>query len=351
MALRAAIIGCGRMAGTIDDEVRDYPGMLFPYGHAGAYLAAGVALVAAADPDGARREAFCDRFGIPGRFADYRDMVDAVRPDIVSVTTPATTRAGILLGLAARGVRAVYAEKALACSLAEADAVAGALRRAGTALNIGTSRRFHPGYRAARRLAAGELGAPRLAVAHASGSLMHTHSHTLDTLLFLLGDPEVVEVQGRLATPAEAVPDRRFATDPAVEAAVLRCAGGRRAAVFAVPGRYEFELVCAGGAIGAHNNGYAPTWTVRRPGALGQGGLAVWESAPFPPFDASVSPTLCAVLELAAAVREGTAATSGGLDVAMRQMEVGLAIAESHLAGGAPVALPLPRRDLYIPSR
>ena len=56
---KAAIIGCGRMAGTIDDEVRDYPGMLFPYGHAGAYLALpDMELAAAADPDAARLRAF-----------------------------------------------------------------------------------------------------------------------------------------------------------------------------------------------------------------------------------------------------------------------------------------------------
>lgn len=349
--MKAAIIGCGRMAGTIDDEVRDHPGMLFPYGHAGAYLLApDVELVAAADPDTARREAFCDRFGIRARFDGYREMLEAIRPDIVSITTPAAGRAEIIVEAARRGVRGIYAEKALACSLAETLAIAEACTRAGTALNIGTSRRYHPAYRAARQLVdSGALGRRKVAVGYAGGALMHTHSHTVDTLLFLLGDPEVLEVAARLSLPAGATGGRRLSEDPGVEWALLTCSGGTRAALFSVPGRYEFEVVCAGGAVQAYNNGYAETWGIRRPGPAQQGGMAVWESAPLPPYDARVSPTLRAVLELVAAVRDGSP-TSGGIAVARRQMEVAVACVESHVRGGAPVTLPLGGSDWYIPS-
>jgi len=349
-ALRAAIVGCGRMGGLIDDEVRDYPGVLLPYGHAGAYVAApGVDLVAAADIDAGRLRQFADRFGIPEGFTDYREMLAVVRPDIVSITTQTVGRAQVARDAVAAGVRAIYCEKAFACSLAEADDLVAACRAAGVTFNIGTSRRYDPGYRTARALlAAGELGAPRLAVAYAPGHLMHTHSHTIDTLLYLLGDPEVEEVQGQLAVPA--VAGRRLPEDPPLAWAQFRCVGGARGVLLAAPGRYEFEVVGTEGGLLASNNGHTATWALRRPGPLRQGGMGVWEIAPFPEHDRSVSATLRAVTELAEAVRTGTP-TSGGTGVALRQMEVGVAIAESHLRGGTAVALPLPDRDLYIPSR
>ncbi|HET7559274.1 MAG TPA: Gfo/Idh/MocA family oxidoreductase [Limnochordia bacterium] len=349
-ALRAAIIGCGRMAGTIDDEVRDYPGMLFPYGHAGAYqLADGVELVAAADLDAPRLQAFCDRFEIPQRFADAGEMLAAVAPDIVSITTPATARAKLLQLVAQKGVKGVYAEKALACSLAEARSAAAALAERGVAFNIGTSRRYGPGYRAARALIErGEIGEVHTAIAYTPGNLMHTHSHTIDTLLYLLGDPEVEEVQARLNTPVEQVVDGRFPGDPNIAWAQIRCAGGAQAVIQSVPGRYEFELIGRSGAILAYNNGYTATWQLRRPSGR-QGGRDFWAAEPFPSVDESMSATLRAVSELVAAVRHGEG-TSGNIGVALRQMEVSSAIAHSHVLGGQAVSVPSPV-DYYIPSR
>jgi len=351
--LRAAIIGCGRMGGTIDDEVAQDSGVLLPYGHAPAYLAAaGVELAAAVDVDAARLQAFADRFHIAGRYADHRAMLREVRPDIVSVTTRAVGRAAVVLELIAAGVPAVYCEKALACSLAEADALAEACRRSGAAFNIGTSRRYDPGYRTAReRIAAGGIGQPRLVVAYAPGELLHTHSHTVDTILYLLGDPPVEEVQGEVGGADAGAPDRRLPADPPVRWAQIRCAGGARGVILPAPGRYEFEVVGTAGAILAYNNGRAATWALRLPAAEPPaGGRAVWEMVPFPQHDRSMSATLRAVTELAEAVRSG-APTSGGIEVALRQTEVCVAIAESHLQGGRPVRLPLAARDLYIPSR
>ena len=277
-------------------------------------------------------------------------MLVTVRPDIVSVATPAAARAEVIVAAVRQGVRAIYAEKALCCSLEETRVITEACQGAGVALNIGTSRRYHPAYRAARSLAeAGGLGPRQLAVAYASGPLLHTHSHTVDTLLFLLGDPEVLEVSASLTLPPDRVQDGRFPEDPGVRWALLTCAGGLRAALFSVPGRYEFELICSRGAIQAYNNGYSETWRLRRPGRERQGGMAVWESLPFPRHEPGPSPTLCALGELVAAMEKGTP-TSGGIHIARRQMEVSLAMASSHLRGGAPVTLPLPEAGLYIPS-
>ena len=60
---RVGIIGTGRIASTIQDEVETSPfSFLLPYSHAGAYRAhPATEIVAAADLNAERREAFGER--------------------------------------------------------------------------------------------------------------------------------------------------------------------------------------------------------------------------------------------------------------------------------------------------
>ena len=87
---RAAIIGCGRIASTIEDELRDWPGLqALPYSHAGAYRAArGVELVAAAEPDEKKLAEFGQRWGVSELFSNADEMLESVRPDLVSICVP-----------------------------------------------------------------------------------------------------------------------------------------------------------------------------------------------------------------------------------------------------------------------
>ena len=59
---RAAIVGLGRMASTIDQEVVDYPSITLPYSIAGAcQQVAQIQLVAGADISDEKRQAFQKR--------------------------------------------------------------------------------------------------------------------------------------------------------------------------------------------------------------------------------------------------------------------------------------------------
>ncbi|MFH1566840.1 MAG: Gfo/Idh/MocA family oxidoreductase, partial [Gemmatimonadota bacterium] len=118
MTYRVGVIGCGRMAGTIDDEIDwTHPDFLLPYGHAGGYAAvAATELVAAAETNAGRLASWCDRFGVTARYADYREMIRRESLDIVSVTTHANGRAAPILFAAEAGVPGIYAEKALCVS-------------------------------------------------------------------------------------------------------------------------------------------------------------------------------------------------------------------------------------------
>ena len=61
---RGAVVGCGRMSSTIDDEVIDMPHYPWPWAHATAMIEArGIELVAAADVDQSQLNDFKYRWG------------------------------------------------------------------------------------------------------------------------------------------------------------------------------------------------------------------------------------------------------------------------------------------------
>ena len=139
--------------------------------------------------------------------AAYGDDVDAV-----VVVTPAQTHAPIIEA-AARAGKAVFCEKPLATTWADALRVRAALRATGTPFQIGFQRRYDPGIaRLLRLLAAGELGAvetvrsvtadpmgPDLeGMRRAAGIFHDTLAHDAD-LALAVGGP-VVEVFARGAS-------------------------------------------------------------------------------------------------------------------------------------------------------
>ncbi|MEZ4626085.1 MAG: Gfo/Idh/MocA family oxidoreductase [Thermomicrobiales bacterium] len=132
---KVAIIGTGRMGGLIEDEIA-VGSSSKPYGHFPAYAYIDdTEVVAVANRGEERLERFSKRFGITNTYLDYREMILKEQPDIVSITTPSLQRANPIIFCAENGVKAIYAEKGLSASLAEADAIAEAVRRNKVAFN------------------------------------------------------------------------------------------------------------------------------------------------------------------------------------------------------------------------
>ena len=85
---RGAVVGCGRMGSTIDDEHIGNATLPWPWAHAPAMIEArGVDLVAGADVDQAKLDDFKRRWGTEALYTDYREMVEKEQPDIVCLTT------------------------------------------------------------------------------------------------------------------------------------------------------------------------------------------------------------------------------------------------------------------------
>jgi predicted dehydrogenase len=259
MRLKVGIIGCGRMASTIEDEVqgRQRGGLVLPYCHAGGYVAVPeTEMVAACDVVPEKLRAFQERWGVPHGYADFRELIDREQPDILSITTRPEQHAEAMVYGAEHGVKGMYAEKPLCCSLAEGDAIGAAFARNGAFLEFGPMRRNWAVYQQARQIAAsGELGAVRSVLGFAGNSI---GGHYLDTLLYLLGDPNPVSIRGTLGElyPAEGdSSNMRFVKDTSIRSAYVEFDEGTHLHAAGTGSSGEYELFCDGGIIRIQNDG------------------------------------------------------------------------------------------------
>ncbi|NPV46943.1 MAG: Gfo/Idh/MocA family oxidoreductase [Armatimonadetes bacterium] len=342
---RAVIVGAGRMAGTIDDEVVDYAACIRPYSHAAGYAEVPeVKLVAFADPDIAKARALQGRYGVPRVYDDYREMIAAEHPDIVSVTTPATLHAEIVIFAAEHGARAIYCEKALCCSLAEADAMVAAVEGHGVKFNTGTLRRWHPGMEQVRRMVEdGTLGHLNSVITYSVGSVLHSASHFFDLMLYWAGDPDVEWVQGTVTSPGFDPHAARWEED--VDATgIVQFANGVRAYLLSTAVWAEFAAIGTRCVVEVRNNGME--FQLRCRGNVG--GYEEYLPAEFPPYE-RVSPTVRLIDDLVHALDTG-GETRQGIRTAVKAEEIAFALIESHRQNGARVNVPLSQRDFWMHS-
>jgi len=86
--LRVAVVGCGSMANRAH-----YPSLA---------SFADVTIAAACDLDTARLQETADRYGIAGRYSDYRKMAEEVAPDAIYVIGPPHLLFDVWCGACAR---------------------------------------------------------------------------------------------------------------------------------------------------------------------------------------------------------------------------------------------------------
>lgn len=340
---RVAIVGLGRMGSTIDEEVVGYPSIALPYSVAASCMASErLELAAGSDLVAEKRNAFGEKWGVAALYEDYLEMIEVERPDMVAVCTKGVLHAEMGVAVAQAGVPMLYLEKAMACSMAEADAVRDACREHGTVFNTGVLRRFDNRYHAARALIAhGEIGKVSVVVHFARSNLLHGHVHSMDTLSYLLGDPKIARVRGELHPQDLAIENNHLDDDP-VSRYHLEFEDGVEA--WTIPaGHWEFEVVGSDGAIRSRNNGAG--WELRKMGAQ-RGRHRFVEVAGFPEVEPRSAVVAC--LEDLVAAHESGEPSLGNVEVTHHVTEACFAVAESHRRNGARVAPSEVDRDLYI---
>ncbi len=338
---RVALIGLGRIASTIDDEVAGYAAVMLPYAHMACYREIpAVEVVAGADPYAEQREAFRRRWGVDRLYADYRQMLEQEKPDIVSVATSAKPRPAVVVDCARAGVRAIYAEKPISLSLAEADAMIAACREHKVKLAIGCTRCWDAYWNRAHELiAAGEIGRVLQITAYGQAGLSHNGSHLL-TLVRYLADSSVRWVFGEMES------DERAASDDDLGGnGYLAFANGVRAFVRTWPvggANWEVEVVGETGRIRSLANGADFEWWQVSPGRRAEPLRRI-----FPRPQRLQSPGVRAILDLIDCLETGKEPACSGED-GRAALEVAIALRESHRRGGVRVDLPLANRELRI---
>jgi predicted dehydrogenase len=349
---KAAVVGCSRMGGFIDHEVMGRESMVLPYSHAaGFYACDRTDLVACSD----LREDVMERFGLlydvpkERQYTDYKELIAKEQPDVVSVATQPEHRAEVVIHAVENGVRAIYAEKAMAASMREAADMVEAVERNGAFFNLGTNRRWSTAYDAMKGVIdSGRLGALRSIIIYQNTSLFNGSSHNFDIAQRLNSDHPVVWAQGHLPEDYRGAPPNsgdfqlfdgdRMLEDPSGhgifqfenDVTVYALLSGRSRG---------FEAVCERGVMTVDES--RDQWLLEERSEDG-----VMAPGAFPEFEPA-SATLRLIEDLVHSLDTGEP-ERGGVRVAYANNELLFAFIESHVRGGARVELPLQGSKFYL---
>jgi UDP-N-acetyl-2-amino-2-deoxyglucuronate dehydrogenase len=209
MSLRIGLVGGGGITETHARAARDVPG---------------VDIVAIAGSDEARVRRLCrDYGGMP--FASFDAFLDHAGMDLVIIGSPSGFHAAQGIAAAERGLH-LLVEKPLDITTERVDALLAAVERAGVRLGVIFQDRTRPDLQRAKRLIeSGARGRRTLVEAivpwyrppsyyaesrwrgtwalDGGGALMNQGIHTVDLMLWLVGD--VVRLQGRAVTRLHAI--------------------------------------------------------------------------------------------------------------------------------------------------
>lgn len=248
--LRAAIIGCGQIAGGFD-EGRTGDAVLT---HAGAYSRhPGFALVACVEPEAERRNAFMKTWSVPASFASLEEcLASGTRIDVASVCTPTSRHAADLRLLLDSPVRAVFCEKPLCDDVVAAATIVESLARAGKKLAVAHNRRWDERLARLRQdIADGRWGRLRSAVGVYNKGVLNNGSHMVDLIQFLIGPLMLKTVTGWRIDHG---PD-----DPTVDA-VLSAPDGTIVHLVGADSRdyavFELQILAENGSIEIEQSGF-----------------------------------------------------------------------------------------------
>lgn len=343
-AWRAGIVGCGRIGCTFDDD----PRRGYVSTHAGAYTRTpGVDLVALADVDAGRVDRCGEKFGVPGRYQDYRDMLAGEGLDILSICTWNDTHRQVVDDAVTAGVKAIFCEKPIADTLLAADAMVHRCKDAGVILMIDHQRRFDRFHReVASYLRSGGLGRIQQVTCYYTAGIANTGSHLVDLLRFFFGDVRAVE--GRYSRNLSPNP-----RDPNVDG-LLEFEGGTSAVIQAcdVEGYtiFEVNVLGTGGRLRITSHGFDVSYEEARESSRFAGYRELTPALPPVRQDPRPEFMLQAVAHLLECLHDKRTPLCSGED-GRAALEIVCALQESADRRGAVVSLPLQESVVTISPR
>ena len=346
---KAAVIGLGRMGSTFDDEINQGGTIFLPYCHAPSYHASPhVELVSGADPHDEQRAIFGARWGIDDHrlYADYREMLEAEKLDLVSVCTTARIRSQIVQDIAQAGVKAIWAEKPIALTLAEADDMVRICRDKGVALAINCARRWNPFFAQARQMIGqGELGEISQVTGYGQCGLSHNGSHLIDIVRYMAGG-NVSWIYGEMESDEAADGENDLMGN-----GYLAFDNGVRAYIRGMPcgiANWEIDVIGTEGRFRSFANGQDVELTKSHAGGVRGRGVPARIPFPWPAHFPGMGLTI--IDDLISSVENDHDPRCSGED-GREAFEVAVALRESHRKGGVKVHLPIKDRSLGIQSQ
>lgn len=186
--VRAAIIGCGRIASGYDGTLDDAN----VYSHAKAYLLnPHVDLVAACDVAADQRAAFARKWGGQiSLFDTPRALLAGVNGlDLVSICTPTPSHYSDLLSVLDTDIPYVLCEKPLVDSLDRVDDVIERYEARNKTLLVNHALRWEPGILQLKARVESDPSSVQAVHAVYAKGLQHNGIHIVDLTLFLFGEP------------------------------------------------------------------------------------------------------------------------------------------------------------------
>lgn len=347
---KVGIIGLGRIAYQLESD----PLRGKPCTHVGSWLRQkNIQILAGCDIDANKRKLFLEQFPDAKIYHDYRDMLTE-QLDFVSVCAYATDRSAMVINAANAGVKGIWCEKAMACSIAEADLMAEALSRNNAHMIVSYIRRWTPRYQAVKSMLDQQvIGELQTINVHFSGNFLHTGTHAFDLMRYFAG--EVESAQAWLNTE-DSRPEQsgyRYNGDNCLNDfggfGILHFHNGVKGSVHGDDKeyfRFEFELLGDKGMIRVGNT-QQELWTVSHSDYLTD--VQELKRAEFPSL-VEVPDWELAATNLIDAVKEEKPVLCG-VDDGRNALKIALALHQSHLTGHVPVFIEQVPRDLRVASR
>ena len=183
--LRAAIIGCGNIAGGYDPP----PPLEWSITHAGGYLLCpDTELIAAADLDEETLYDFGEKWGVKKLYTDHQELLEKEEIDILSICVPTEHHYQVFKDALNHGINAIFLEKPLSYKLEEAKELAETTK--GKVVAVNYFRRWNPSFtKLKQEITEGKHGKiTKIGVYYTKG-VIHNASHGIDLLRYLIGEP------------------------------------------------------------------------------------------------------------------------------------------------------------------
>lgn len=196
-------IGCGAPGGAPHASLQSQQ----PYSHVSAYVSVPeVELVGICDINLEAvercRGLWGERLNNVQAYTNHREMLEKVKPDIVSVALPDHLHADVFIDCVDAGVKGIYCEKPLATTLADAKRMMEAVARSDVKVAVNHTRRWSPLFIRARQLiesgAIGDLLFVSAIIGGPRSMLFRNGTHVIDHILYFGLDRKPEWVWARL---------------------------------------------------------------------------------------------------------------------------------------------------------